>query len=224
MSDELITILLVSLRVSTLATLAAAALGIPLGWVLATREFPLRRLVETLVLLPMVLPPVAIGLVLLSLCGPEGPLGKMWAMIFDAPILLTWQAASLAAAVVAFPIAVKSSQAAFASIPERLCTYARVRGRTASQIFMQIQLPLAKRALLSGMVLVFARALGEFGATSIVAGIVAGETETLAQGIWIRILNGETSEAWVLAGISTLLGTAAVILAITLEPHREVRH
>ncbi len=223
MINDVTEILLVSLRVSAVATVVAAALGLPLGWLLATSQIPFRRLIGTLVLLPMVLPPVAIGLVLLALCGPSGPLGKIWTMIFGTPLLLTWQVAALAAAVVAFPIAVKSSESAFAGVPERLCTYARVRGLGASKIFWTIQLPLARRSLLAGFVLVFARALGEFGATSIVAGIISGETETLAQGIWVRILNGQTQEAWILASVSALLGTTAVIIAMTLEPPREAR-
>lgn len=211
MSATALSITLLTLRVAAVATLWMIPIGTALGWLLARGNFRGKAAIEALLLLPMVLPPVAVGLVLLYLVAPTGPLGALAAGLGMEPLVLSWRAAALASLVVALPLYVASARQAFQAVPRRLEQVALTLGHSPRQVFCTITLPLATRGLLTGTLLGFARALGEFGATSLVAGNIPGRTETLALGIYDRIVSGKDGEAWLLASISLGLALTAIV-------------
>ncbi|MEK7466532.1 MAG: molybdate ABC transporter permease subunit [Planctomycetota bacterium] len=206
-------IALLTLRVALTATLIAGVPALALGYALARFRFPGKPLVQTVVALPMVLPPVAIGLALLECLSRRSPFGRACEALFGQTLLLTWWAAALASAVVAFPLITRAAEQAFAAVPLRLEHVARTLGCSGPGVFRRISLPLAARGLLYGTLFGFARALGEFGATSMVAGRIPGETETLALAIYGRIEMFREGEAWMLAGVSLLLALAPTAAA-----------
>jgi molybdate transport system permease protein len=204
----------ITLSVAAAATLLAAPPAIALGHVLARREFRAKPWVQALVALPMVLPPVAVGLGLLLLLGHRGPLGALWQAL-GVQLVFTRAAAVLAAAVVAFPLLARACEQAFAEVDPRFERVARSLGAGAARVFFRVTLPLARRGVLYGVVLAFTRALGEFGATAIVAGILPGRTETLALGIYARIQLGDDRAALVLCAASFALALGAMLCAET---------
>jgi molybdate transport system permease protein len=182
------TVLWTTLKVSLAATALVAPAGIALGFVLARRSFRGKSVVETFVALPLVLPPTAIGYLLLALFARGGPLGER-ALGFDLGLLFTWRAAVLASAVVALPLVARTARTAFQEVDPRL----------------ELMAPLARRGLLAAAVLGFGRALGEFGATVIVAGNIPGRTQTLALAIFSEIQLGDTDAALRLVAITVLV-------------------
>jgi molybdate transport system permease protein len=202
---EIAGIALLTLRVALTATLIAGVPALALGYALARFRFPGKPLVQTVVALPMVLPPVAIGIALLEILSLKSPVGRACEALFGHTLLLTWWAAALASAVVAFPLISRAAEQAFAAVPVRLENVARTLGTSGAGVFRRVTLPLAARGLLYGALFGFARALGEFGATSMVAGRIPGETETLALAIYGRIEMFREGDAWMLAGVSLLL-------------------
>ncbi len=211
MSAELVGVIWVSLKVATVATLAILVPGVWLGHALARRRVPARVLVQTLVTLPLVLPPVAVGLLLLRLLSPLSWPGTWLAEV--GPWLLTWKAAALAAATMSFPLLVRGAEAGFSSVSERTEAVALGLGLSRARVFWKVTLPLARAGILSGVLLAFARALGEFGATILVAGHISGETETLALGIYARIEAGDSDAAWALVGASMIIALLLGLLA-----------
>lgn len=211
--DHLFHITLFTLGVALLSTLLILPPGVALGWLLARRRWPGKAVVETFVALPLVIPPVATGLVLLKLFGRCGPLGVLVQNIFGVEIVFTWKAVVLATAVMSFPLLVRSARVAFEEVPQRLEGVARTLGAGPWRVFFSISLPLAKRGLLAGSVLAFARALGEFGATVMIAGMIPGETITLALGIYHEVQLGNDDAALALLGISVMLAFGAVALS-----------
>ncbi|HEY2294254.1 MAG TPA: molybdate ABC transporter permease subunit [Thermoanaerobaculia bacterium] len=205
--------------------LAATALlvipGLAVAWVLARPWLRLRALVETLVSLPLVLPPTAVGLGLLTLFGRAGPLGRPLYEHLGIEIAFTWRAVVLASAVVAFPLFVRSARSAFEEVDPRLPAVARTLGRGPFRAFFQVELPLAWRGVAAGAVLAFARALGEFGATILVAGNIPGRTQTLALALFQRVQVGRDREALGLAVIAVLLAAAALVLSEALVRRRD---
>jgi molybdate transport system permease protein len=204
------TILATTLRVSLVATLLVAPLGIALGSVLARRSFRGKSLVETFVALPLVLPPTAIGYVLLTLFSRSGILGER-TLGFDPDVLFTWRAAVLASAVVALPLVARTARTAFEEVDPRLELMARSLGLSRTRTFLGVTLPLARRGLLAAVALGFGRALGEFGATVIVAGNIPGRTQTLALAIFSEIQLGDTDAALRLVAIT--VAVAFVLMA-----------
>jgi molybdate transport system permease protein len=195
--------------------------GLAVAWVLARPWLRLRALVETLVSLPLVLPPTAVGLGLLTLFGRSGPLGRPLYEHLGIEIAFTWRAVVLASAVVAFPLFVRSARSAFEEVDPRLPAVARTLGRGPFRAFFQVELPLAWRGVAAGAVLAFARALGEFGATILVAGNIPGQTQTLALALFQRVQVGRDREALGLAMISVLLAAAALVLSEALVRRRD---
>jgi len=195
--------------------------GLAVAWVLARPWLRLRALVETLVSLPLVLPPTAVGLGLLTLFGRSGPLGRPLYEHLGIEIAFTWRAVVLASAVVAFPLFVRSARSAFEEVDPRLPAVARTLGRGPFRAFYQVELPLAWRGVAAGAVLAFARALGEFGATILVAGNIPGRTQTLALALFQRVQVGRDREALGLAVISVLLAAAALVLSEALVRRRD---
>lgn len=211
-SEALLAMLGLTLRVAGVATLLALPPAVALGYLLARRRFRGRALVQALVALPMVLPPVAVGLGLLLLLGRRGPLGWLWQAL-GVELVFTWWAAVLAAALVGFPLLARACEQAFAAVDPRYERVARSLGAGPLRSFASVTLPLARRGVLYGALLAFARGLGEFGATAIVAGILPGRTETLALGIWSRVQQGDDAAALWLCGASFALALAAMLVA-----------
>jgi molybdate transport system permease protein len=208
-ASEVAAITTLTLRVGAVATLAMLPFAVALGWLLARREFPGSSLLRALVALPMVLPPVAVGLGLLWLLGRRGPLGGLWTA-FGIELVFTWWAAVLAAAVVGFPLAMRACEQAFAAVDPRYEQVARSLGLSPLRSFFRVTLPLARRGVLYGTLLAFTRGIGEFGATTLVAGILPGRTETLALGIYSRVQLGEDAAAAALCAVSFGIGLASM--------------
>ena len=187
--------------------------GIALAWLLARHRWPGKSLVETLAALPLVLPPVVTGLILLKLFGRRGPLGHWLYFHFNLNVVFTWRAVVLALAVMSFPLLVRTLRAAIEEVDPALEQMARTLGAGEWRVLFTITLPLAKRGLLAGTLLAFARALGEFGATVMVAGNIPGVTTTLATDIYQLVQLGEDNHAWMLAGISLALAAGALWLS-----------
>ena len=207
MSDAALVALGLSARVALCATLAILPPGIALGWLLARRDVPGKALLETLAALPLVLPPTAVGYLLLRLLARDGPLGER-ALGLD--LLFTWKGAVLASAVMALPLVVRTARLAFEEVDPRLESMARTLGLGPLRTFAEVTLPLARRGLAAAAVLGFTRALGEFGATVIVAGNIPGETQTLALAIFSDMQVGRDSEAMTLVAITVVLAFAAL--------------
>jgi molybdate transport system permease protein len=204
-ASDIAQIALLSVRVGLLSTALILLPGVALGWLLAKRRFRGRALVQTLVALPMVLPPVAVGLLLLMALSRHHAFGRALAALLGGQVLLTWWAAALASAVMSFPLLVRGAEQGFLAVPARLEAVARTLGASRWQVFRRVTLPLAARGVLYGAVFAFARGMGEFGATSLVAGNIPGQTETLALGIDARVEAFRTEEALVLATVSLVL-------------------
>lgn len=198
-----------SLTVAGASTLLVAVPAIAFGRLLARRDFPGRSALETLAALPMYCPPTAIGYLLLRVLRRDGWFGPE-SLGFDPQILLTWRGAVIAAAVMSFPLVARTARVAFEAVPERLEAMAASLGASRWQVARRVTLPLARRGLIAALLVGFSRALGEFGATVIVAGNIPGETQTLATGIFDALSIGRDAEALRLAAWSMLLGFGAV--------------
>lgn len=212
LSDEEIQILLLSLRVALCSTVLLAVPGIWLGWLLARREFIGKSLVDALVHLPLVLPPVVTGYLLLLLLGRRGLLGAHLDAWFGLRIAFTWKGAAIAAAVMAFPLMVRSVRLAIEMTDRQLEDAARVHGAGSWRVMWAITLPLAAPGIIAGFVLSFVRALGEFGATITLAGNIPGESQTLPVAVYAlsQTPDGDASVLR-LAGISIVISLVALI-------------
>lgn len=209
MSDAALVALGLSVQVAFCATLAILPAGIALGWLLARREVPGKALLETVTALPLVLPPTAVGYLLLRLLARDGPLGER-ALGRDLDLLFTWKGAVVAAAIMSLPLVVRTSRLAFEEVDPRLEAMARTLGLGPLHAFAAVTLPLARRGLAAAAVLGFTRALGEFGATVIVAGNIPGRTQTLALAIFSDMQVGRDAEAMTLVGVTVALAFAAL--------------
>jgi molybdate transport system permease protein len=210
---DLLHVTFFTLGVALLSTVLIVPPGVAIAWILARRNWPGKALVETLVALPLVIPPVATGLILLKLFGRRGPLGHFLENTLGVEIVFTWKAVVLATAVMSFPLFVRTARVAFEEIDPRLEQVARTLGAGPWDTFFSVTLPLALRGLVAGGVLAFARALGEFGATIMIAGLIPGETITLALGIYHHVQLGQDTEAAGLLVISIALAFAALWLS-----------
>jgi molybdate transport system permease protein len=201
--------LILSLRVALLATAVVLIVGVALGWLLARRRFIGRELLDATVTLPLVLPPTVLGYYLLVLLGRSSPVGRAFEAITGIQLVFTWYGAVIAAAVGALPLMVKTSRAAIASVDRNLENAARTLGDSESQVFRRVTLPLVSRAIAAAAMLAFARALGDFGATLMVAGNIPGRTQTAAIAIYDATQAGRDQYALtlvlVLSGVALLL-------------------
>jgi molybdate transport system permease protein len=213
MSDALATTLWLSLRVSLLATVANALVGIPLAYVLARRRFWGRTALDVLVTLPLVLPPTVTGYYLVVLLGRGGVLGRPLYDWTGWTVSFTWYAAVVAAAVMALPLMVRTARAAIEAVNPDFERAAFVLGRSEWRTALEVTLPLARRGIVAGLVLAFARALGEFGATLMLAGNIPGRTTTVPLAIYTAVATGESAEAQVLVLLLTALSCVVVITA-----------
>jgi molybdate transport system permease protein len=205
-------IVLLTLRVAGVATALLLVPGVLAGLGLARYRGPGRGALETLLSLPLVLPPTAIGIVLLEALSPRRSLGG-WLAAQGLELVFTWRGAVLAAMVMASPLLVRSARTAFEEVDPRLVGIARTLGCSPVRAFLRVTLPLARRGILAGVVLAFSRALGEFGATIMVAGSIPGRTRTLALAIFQEHQVGADTEAFRLVGITVLLAFGALWVA-----------
>ncbi|HEY8991567.1 MAG TPA: molybdate ABC transporter permease subunit [Luteolibacter sp.] len=202
-----------TLGAAAMAVLVSFPAALALAWALARKRWPGKTLVETLLTLPLVMPPVATGLVLLKLFGRRGPLGAWLHQTFGIDVVFTPKAVVLALAVMSFPLLVRCLRTAFEEIPRDLEEAAATLGKSPRQVFFRVSLPLARRGIAAGLILAFARALGEFGATVMVAGLIPGVTETLPLAIYRSFQTGDDSRAWMLAGLSAAIAFVAVVVS-----------
>ena len=202
-----------TLGTAGLSTLLIFPFGVALAWLLARKEWPGKSLVETSVALPLVMPPVATGLILLNLLGRRGPIGAFLQNTFGTEIVFTWKAVVAAMAVMSFPFLVRTVRLAFEEINPRLEQVARTLGASRARVFATITLPLAARGMVAGTVWAFARALGEFGATIMVAGNIPRRTTVMSVAIYSDIQLGNDGHAYQLLGISAALAFAAILFS-----------
>jgi molybdate transport system permease protein len=203
-------------RFTVLMALVATALTLPVaiaaGWLLARRVFPGKALVETVVSLPLVLPPVATGLLLLWVFGRRSPVGQALDAL-GIEVVFTWKAVVIAMMVVSFPLVARSVRSGIEQVDHRYEDLAATLGAGRWRILRTITLPLASRGIIAGAVLGFSRALGEFGATIMVAGAIPGRTQTLAVGIYTFVETGREEAAWGLLLLSALLAFGAIFVS-----------
>ena len=209
-----------SLKVAFWATALNLVLGVGVGFLLARGRFPGRDLLDTVLTLPMVMPPTVLGYYLLVLFGRQGWLGGWLQSQFGINLIFTWQGAVIAAALVAFPLVFKPARAAFEAVDGQLEQAARVLGISESAIFFRVTLPLAWRGILAGLLLGFARAMGEFGATLMVAGSIPGQTQTLSIAIYEAVQAGQDDHANLLVWLTSLVCIAVLLAATRLAPGR----
>jgi len=209
-----------SLKVALWATAIDLVLGVAVGYALARLRFPGRELVDSILLLPMVLPPTVLGYYLLVVVGRRGWIGSWLENTLGIHLIFTWQGAVIAAAVVAFPFVCKSARAAFETVDAQLEDAARVLGLGEAAVFLRVTLPLAWRGILAGALLAFARSLGEFGATLMVAGSIPGKTQTLSIAVYEAVQAGQDDLANLLVLMTSATCIVVLLLAGRLAPLR----
>lgn len=211
--DQAWTALALSLRVAGCSTLLVLIVGVAVAYALARWQFRGRELCDALLTLPMVLPPTVLGYYLLVLIGRHGWLGSWLYETFNIHLIFTWQGAVIAASTVIFPLVLKSARVAFESVDHQLEQAARALGVSEVGVFFRVTLPLAWRGILAGTLLAFARAMGEFGATLMVAGSIPGQTQTLSVTVYEAVQNGQDETANILVLIMSL--TCITVLLLT---------
>src|SRR3984957_5134644 len=206
-----------SLRVAGIATAISLAAGIFLAYTLANRPFRGRDLIDATVTLPLTLPPTVVGYYLLVVIGQHSPIGQAWQWLFHSPLVFTWQAAVLASTLHAIPLLVRTVRAALLSVDHDLERAARNLGASEWRLFWRITLPLTRRSIIAATVLAFARSLGDFGTTLMIAGDIPGRTQTASIAIYDAVESGDTMTARVLVLVISALTIAIVWLANRME-------
>jgi molybdate transport system permease protein len=212
--------LLLTLKVAGWATTLNLVFGVAAGFAMARLRFPGRDLLDAVLTLPMVLPPTVLGYYLLVVIGSQGVLGAWLLQQFGVRLIFTWQAAVIAATIVAFPLVFKAARAAFENVEPQLEDAARTLGIGAAGVFFRVSLPLAWRGILAGLLLAFARATGEFGATLMVAGSIAGKTQTLSIAVYEAVQAGQDATANFLVAVTSVTCIAVLLGAGRLAPGR----
>lgn len=212
--------LALTLKVAGWATFLNLLLGVGTGFLLARKRFFGRDLLDAVLTLPMVMPPTVLGYYLLVLIGRRGPLGEWLASTFGISLIFTWQGAVIASTIVAFPLVFKAARAAFESVDPQLEQAARVLGLGEAAVFVRVTLPLAWRGIMAGLLLAFARATGEFGATLMVAGSIPGKTQTLSIAVYEAVQAGQDDLANFLVLVTSVTCIAVLLTAGRLAPGR----
>ncbi|HLO93528.1 MAG TPA: molybdate ABC transporter permease subunit [Burkholderiaceae bacterium] len=205
-----------TLRVAALATAAACVAGVGLGWLFARTRLPGRRLLEALCMLPLVLPPTVLGYALLLLMGRRGPLGAWLREHLDYTVIFHWHGAALASALVALPLVLKAASTAFAQVDRTLEAAARTLRQSRWSTFVRVTLPLAWPGILAGTLLAFARAMGEFGASLMVAGSIPGQTQTASMAIYDAVQAGRDDLALLLSLLISALSVSILVASQAL--------
>lgn len=216
--------LALTLKVAGWATALNLVLGVAVGWAMARQSFFGREFLDASFTLPMVMPPTVLGYYLLVLIGSQSALGGWLLQTFGIRLIFTWQAAVIAAMVMSFPLVYKAARAAFESVDPRLEHAARSLGLGEMGVFLRVSLPLAWRGILSGLLLAFARAMGEFGATLMVAGSIPGKTQTLSIAAYEAVQAGQDDIANFLVALTSLTCLAVLLAAGRLMPGPPSRH
>jgi molybdate transport system permease protein len=214
------TALALTLKVAGWATAINLVLGVGVGYALSRWRFPGRDVLDALLTLPMVMPPTVLGYYLLVVIGSQGVVGAWLLQNFGIRLIFTWQAAVIAATIVAFPLVFKAARAAFENVDPQCEDAARTLGLGEWGLFLRVSLPLAWRGILAGLLLAFARALGEFGATLMVAGSIAGQTQTLSIAVYEAVQAGQDDTANFLVVVTSLVCMAVLLSAGRLVPGR----
>ena len=212
--------LALTLKVAGWATVLNLVFGIAVGFAIARARFPGRDVLDAVLTLPMVMPPTVLGYYLLVLLGSHGLLGAWLIEHFGIRLIFTWQGAVIAAMVVAFPLVFKAARAAFETIDPQLEDAARTLGMHEIAIFFRVTLPLGWRGILAGLLLSFARALGEFGATLMVAGSIPGRTQTMSIAVYEAVQAGQDDAANFLVAVTSIVCVAVLLAAGRLVPGR----
>lgn len=205
--------LVLSLKVAAFATALALIAGVSLGWVFARKKFPGHSIVEAIFMLPLVLPPTVIGYGILVAAGRKSPLGNWLREHFDYSIIFSWHGAVVASSVVALPLVLKSSGAAFSGVDRTLEAAASTLRQSPWSVFVRVTLPLAWPGILAGSLLAFARAMGEFGASLMVAGSIPQQTQTLSMAIYDSVQAGQNDLALLLVIVTSLLSIGILVLS-----------
>jgi molybdate transport system permease protein len=209
-----------SLKVAAVATVISLILGIWLAWVLANKQFQGKNLLDALTTLPLALPPTVLGYYLLVVIGRASWIGHAWESLTGSPLVFTWRAAVIASTLHAIPLLVKSSRAALENVDRAYERAARSLGASEWRLFWGVSIPLARRPIAAATALAFARSLGDFGATLMVAGDIPGRTQTAAIAIYDAVYQGNTLVARTLVIVISILTAAVVFLANRLEQRR----
>ncbi|MFT3666755.1 molybdate ABC transporter permease subunit [Piscinibacter sp.] len=212
--------LALTLKVAGWATALNLVLGVGTGFVMARWRFPGRDLLDAALTLPMVMPPTVLGYYLLVVIGSRGAIGAWLFEHFGIRLIFTWQAAVIAATIVSFPLVFKAARAAFENVEPQFEDAARTLGVSEAALFFRVSLPLAWRGILAGLLLSFARALGEFGATLMVAGSIAGKTQTLSIAVYEAVQAGQDDTANYLVAVTSITCIAVLLSAGRLAPGR----
>jgi molybdate transport system permease protein len=207
-----------SLRVAIISTALALAAGLWIAYVLANRDFRGKEALDAAVTLPLVLPPTVLGYYLLVLLGRASPLGKLWEALFGSPLVFTWKAAVVAALLHSMPLLVKSARAALESVDRSYERAARTLGASEWRLFWRVTLPLARRSIFAATALAFARSLGDFGVTLMVAGNIPGRTQTVAVAIYDAVEGGNGALARTLVLVVSGIALVILTLANRLSP------
>ncbi len=221
MLPDAIVPLLLTLKVASLATIFASLVGVAFGKLLGRKRTFTRDVAESLLTLPLVLPPTVLGYYLLVVLGHNGFIGAWMMRWFGVSLIFTWQGAVVAAAIAAFPLILRAARASFSDVDAQLENAARSLGASESEVFFRITLPLAWRGILAGALLAFARAMGEFGATLMVAGSLPGRTQTLSLAIYDAVMAGDDSRATSMVIVSLVTAVVLLIVAAQLLQRRK---
>lgn len=203
---------LLSIKVAAIATVFAFLLGVFFAYILTNKQIPGKSIWETILILPMVLPPSIVGYLLLKVFGKRGPVGAFLLDTFGIQVVFTWIACVIAACVVALPLMYQGAKAAFQSVDETYSLAAQTLGSSEWKIFWTVKFPLARPGIVSGIVLTFARAIGEFGATLMLAGNMEGKTQTIPTAIYYAVATGKEEKADILVLIMTLFSFFMIVI------------
>lgn len=201
-----------SVQIALLSSVVVVLLGIAAAWWMSRRSFKGKTLLETAFMLPLVLPPTVIGFLLLVILGRKSWFGQFIEWLFAAPVIFSWWAAVIASIVVAFPLVYQTMKVGFSSVDKDLEAASRSIGASEWQVFLYITLPLTYRSLVSAYILGFARGLGEFGATLMIAGNIPGKTQTIPTAIYVAVDAGDTAMAWAWTGSIIVISFIMLLL------------
>lgn len=222
MTAEVWQVVFFTIKISALSTLLILPPGIAIAWLIARRDWPGKAIVETAVMLPLFVPPVATGLILLMIFGRKGPVGSILSGV-GLEIVFTWRAVVIACGVMSFPLLVRAAQTAFQEVNPRLENIARTLGASEWRVFGTISLPLALRGIVAGAVLAFARAMGEFGATVVIAGMIPRKTMTISLSIYQHVQLGQDRAALPLLLVSIAVVFVAVLCSQIISMRKRLR-
>ena len=210
-----------SLKVATVSTITVFFIGLPLSYLLATKELPLKNLIDTLITLPLVFPPTVTGYLLLLLLGKNGPIGEALYRLFKTGIIFTWYGAVVASSVAAFPIFVKTARSSIEAVNRNFIFAAYTLGKGEVETFLRVVLPIAKRGIIAGTVLSFARAIGEFGATLMLAGNIPFKTNTIPIEIYSAVSDGNFERANILTAVIAVISLIIIFTVNKLTERRD---